>query len=49
MLAATQSAIYVDDAEAKDSLRQRQIEGHILADAAFVAKHGSIADEFNAL
>jgi antitoxin CcdA len=42
-------AAYVADAETKDSRRQRQIEDHIAADAAFVAKHGSIADEFNTL
>jgi antitoxin CcdA len=42
-------AAYVDDADAKHSQRQRQIQDHIAADAAFVAKHGSIADEFSTL
>jgi antitoxin CcdA len=42
-------AAYVEDAEAKESRRQRQIDDHIAADAAFVARHGSIADEFSAL
>jgi post-segregation antitoxin (ccd killing protein) len=42
-------AAYVDDAERKNSNRQRQIEDHIAADPAFVEKHGSIADEFSVL
>jgi antitoxin CcdA len=42
-------AAFVDDAETKDADIQRQIEDHIAADAAFVAKHGSIADEFSIL
>jgi len=42
-------AAFVDEAEAKDTAIQRQIEDHISADAALVAKHGSIADEFSTL
>lgn len=42
-------AAYVDNSEAKDSRRQQQIEDHIAADAAFVAKHGSLADDFSDL
>jgi antitoxin CcdA len=42
-------AAFVQEAEAKDASLQRQIEDHISADAAFVAKHGSIADEFSTL
>jgi antitoxin CcdA len=40
---------FVDDAEARDAGRQRQIDDHIAASDAFVAKHGSIADEFNTI
>jgi antitoxin CcdA len=42
-------AAFVDQAEAKDASLQQQIEDHIAADAAFVAKYGSIADEFSTL
>jgi antitoxin CcdA len=42
-------AAFVAEAEAKDSDLQRQIEDHITADAAFVAKHGSLADDFGTL
>jgi antitoxin CcdA len=42
-------AAFVEEAEARDAHLQRQIEDHIAADAAFVAKHGSIADEFGTL
>ena len=40
---------FVDNAEAGDADRQRQIDDHIAASDAFIAKHGSIADEFNTL
>jgi len=36
-------------AEAKDADRQQRIDDHIAASDAFIAKHGSIADEFNTL
>jgi len=42
-------AAYVDEADARDASLQRQIEDHIAADAAFVAKHGSLADDFGTL
>jgi antitoxin CcdA len=42
-------AAFVDQAEAKDASLQQRIEDHIAADAAFVAKYGSIADEFSTL
>jgi L-lactate utilization protein LutC len=35
--------------EAKDADQQRQINDHIMASDAFIAKHGTIADEFNTL
>jgi antitoxin CcdA len=40
---------FVDDAEARDADRQRQIDDHLAASDAFIAKHGSFADEFNTL
>jgi antitoxin CcdA len=40
---------FVDNAEVGDADRQRQIDAHIAASDAFIAKHGSIADEFNTL
>ena len=42
-------AAFVDDAEVKASDHTRQIAEHIAANDAFVAKHGSLADEFNGL
>ncbi len=35
------------DAEARTASRERQIDDHIRASDAFIAKHGSVADEFN--
>jgi hypothetical protein len=37
------------EAEAKDTDRRRRIDDHIAASDAFIATHGSIADEFNTL
>jgi len=42
-------AAFVDDAESKASDREKQIAAHIAANDAFVAKHGSLADEFSGL
>jgi antitoxin CcdA len=42
-------AAFVDDAEAKTADRERQIAAHIAANDAFVAKYGSLADEFSNL
>lgn len=42
-------ATYVDDAEAQAARRDQQIEAHIAASDAFVAKYGSLADEFGTL
>ena len=40
---------FVDEAEAKAADREKQIADHIAANDAFVAKHGSLADEFGSL
>ena len=37
------------EAEARDAERQRQIDAHIAASDAFVARHGALADEFGTL
>lgn len=42
-------AAFVDDAEAQAACRQQQIEAHIAASDAFVAKYGTLADEFGNL
>jgi antitoxin CcdA len=42
-------AVFVDDAEAKVAEHERQIAAHIAANDAFVAKYGSLADEFSGL
>lgn len=42
-------AAYVDEAEARAASRNQQIEAHIAASDAFVAKHGTLADEFSSL
>ena len=42
-------AAYVDEAEAREASRNQQIEAHIAASDAFVAKHGTLADEFSSL
>jgi antitoxin CcdA len=42
-------AAYVDDAEARAANREQQLAAHIAASDAFVAKHGSLADEFNTI
>jgi antitoxin CcdA len=42
-------AAYVDDAEARAAQRDRQVEAHIAASDAFVAKYGTLADEFGSL
>jgi antitoxin CcdA len=40
---------FVDDAEAKEATRQRQIDAHIVASDAFIVKYGAIADDFETL
>ena len=45
----TQLAAYVDDAERRAAHRERQIAAHIAASDAFVAKYGTLADEFGTL
>jgi antitoxin CcdA len=42
-------AAFVDDAEAKVKEGERQTAAHIAASDAFVAKYGSLADEFSSL
>jgi len=42
-------AMFLADAESKDTELQRQIEAHVLASDAFIAKWGSLADEFGTL
>jgi post-segregation antitoxin (ccd killing protein) len=37
---------YVDNAEAQAVQREQQIAAHIAASDAFVAKYGTLADEF---
>jgi antitoxin CcdA len=40
---------FVDDAETRHDERQRRIDDHIAASDAFIAKHGTIAGDFNTL
>ena len=40
---------FVENAEAGEAERARQIAAHVAANDAFVAKHGSLADEFSEL
>jgi antitoxin CcdA len=40
---------FVDEAEAKAADREKKIAEHIAANDAFVAKYGSLADEFGSL
>lgn len=40
---------FADDAEARPGDRRRQIDDHIQASDAFIAKYGSIANEFNTI
>ena len=42
-------AAFVEEAEAKATDREQQIAAHIAANNAFVAKHGTLADEFDGL
>jgi antitoxin CcdA len=42
-------ADFVEAAEAAAGERERQIAAHIAANEAFVAKYGSLADEFSEL
>lgn len=42
-------AAFVDNAEAQAARREQQIEAHIAASDAFVAKYGTLADEFGSL
>jgi antitoxin CcdA len=42
-------AAYVDDAERRAAHRERQIAAHIAASDAFVAKYGTLADEFGTI
>ena len=39
-------AAFLDDTEAKATDRARRIAEHIAANEAFVARHGSLADDF---
>jgi hypothetical protein len=41
--------ILLDDAERRAAHRERQIAAHVAASDAFVAKHGTLADEFGNL
>lgn len=38
-------AAFIADAEARNQTLQRQIEAHIAASDAFIARHGSLADD----
>ena len=40
---------FLDAAEARDARRQQEIEEHVVASNAFIAKHGGWADEFSTL
>lgn len=42
-------AAFVDGAEAKAVAREQQIAAHIAANGAFVAKYGTLADDFSSL
>ena len=42
-------ADFVKDADSKDAERERKIAVHVAASDAFVAKYGSLADEFHDL
>jgi antitoxin CcdA len=42
-------ADFVEAAQAKAMERERQIAAHVAANEAFVAKYGSLADEFSEL
>lgn len=42
-------ATFLLEAEARDGERQRQINAHVAASDAFIARHGSLADEVGAL
>jgi len=42
-------ATFVEDEEARKAAQDRDIAAHVAANEAFVAKHGSLADEFNGL
>ena len=42
-------ADFVEAAEAAATERERQIAAHVAANEAFVAKYGSLADEFSEL
>jgi antitoxin CcdA len=42
-------ADFVEAAEAKAMERERQIVAHVAANEAFVARYGSLADEFSEL
>jgi antitoxin CcdA len=42
-------ADFVEAAESKAMERERQIAAHVAANGAFVAKYGSLADEFSEL
>ena len=42
-------AAYLDDIEAQAARREQQIAAHIAASDAFVAKYGTLADEFGTI
>ena len=42
-------AAFLADAEARETERQRRIDAHVVASDAFIAKFGSLAEEFDTL
>ena len=40
---------FLTETDARDTKLQQQIDAHIAASDAFIAKHGSLADEFGTL
>jgi antitoxin CcdA len=42
-------AVYVADAELRNKDREQKINAHVAASDAFVAKYGTLADEFGTL
>ena len=40
---------FLTDAKAREAERQRQIDAHVAASDAFIAKYGSLAEDFGTL
>jgi post-segregation antitoxin (ccd killing protein) len=40
---------FLTEADARDAQLQQQIDAHVAASDAFIARHGSLADEFGTL